>query len=351
LARAARPGDEVSSYVAWRRRVDPARAPAVRGPRRLGLPRRALALAWARGVGPAPRRVDVVHAPTALLPPARPPWFPRRAALVATIHDAVAWTHPETLTAPGARWHQAMGERAAREAAAVVVPTRAVAEQLRAVLAGLDPERLHVVAQGPPPSLARVSPAGRIGAARLGLPPRYLLSVATLEPRKGLDVLLRALAEPAAPDIALLVVGQPGWGGVDVAEEAGRLGIGDRVRVLGRLDDDALSAVLAGATASVLPSRAEGFGLPLVEAMSVGVPAVTSDDPALVEVGGGAAICVPRGDAAALAGALARVAGDERLRARMSAAGRLRAADFDWDASAARLWALYRGLVPSAALT
>src|SRR4051794_13400989 len=98
LARCGAPGDTVASYVAWRRHVQAGAMPGVVGPRRLGLPRRALSLAWARDLGPAPRRIDVVHAPTALLPPTSRPWFPQRAALVATIHDAVPWTHPETLT-------------------------------------------------------------------------------------------------------------------------------------------------------------------------------------------------------------------------------------------------------------
>jgi len=338
----------VVSYVAARRGVAAAAIPAVAGPRRLGLPRRALSVAWSRGIGPAPWRVDVVHAPTALIPPAGRPWSSRAVPLVATIHDAVPWTHPETLTAHGAAWHQRMGARAARDAAAVIVPTEAVGVQLRAVLPDLGADRIHVISQSSAPALAQPTPAARARAHALGLPGRYLLSLATLEPRKGLDVLLAALAEPSAePGAALpplVVVGQPGWGGVDVADEARRLGIADRVRVLGRIDDEVLAAVLADAVALVMPSRAEGFGLPVLEAMAAGVPAVISDDPALLEVAAGSALTAPIGDAPALAGALARVAGDEPLRARMIAAGRARAADFDWDASAARLWALYRRL-------
>jgi glycosyltransferase involved in cell wall biosynthesis len=113
------------------------------------------------------------------------------------------------------------------------------------------------------------------------------------------------------------------------------------VRVLGRLPDPDLAVVLARATALVMPSRAEGFGLPVLEAMAHGTPVVTSDVPALREVAGDAALAVPAGDAAALATALARLAGDAGLRQRLGAAGRRRASAQTWDAAARQLWELY----------
>src|SRR5664279_3738737 len=91
LARSAPPGSTVTGWSAWHRHPGAAVVPGVRGPRRLPLGRRTLTAAWERGVGPAPRTVDLVHAPTLLFPPRR--WRP----LVVTMHDAVPWTHPETL--------------------------------------------------------------------------------------------------------------------------------------------------------------------------------------------------------------------------------------------------------------
>jgi glycosyltransferase involved in cell wall biosynthesis len=343
LARTAGPGDAVTSWTAWHRDLGPARAAGVRGPRRLALPRRALTVAWspgpARRVAPAPWVADVVHAPTLLVPPRR------GRGLVVTIHDAVPWTHPETLTPRGARWHRRMAEVAVVEADRIVVPTAAVAAALRLVLTGLGPTQLHVIPQGI--TTALLPPTTR-GVHSIGLPARYLLSLATLEPRKGLDILLEALAQPGAPGVALVVVGQPGWGGVDIADHARRLGLGDRVIELGRIPDAQLGAVLAGATALVMPSRAEGFGLPVLEAMAAGVPTITSDDPALVEVAGGASAVAPREDAATLAQVLAQVCGDDALRARMVTAGLARARDFDWDVCARRMWALYAGITACA---
>jgi glycosyltransferase involved in cell wall biosynthesis len=238
-----------------------------------------------------------------------------------------------------------MAEYAARVADRIVVPTRAVADELAAVLP-LRPGRVAVVGEGASADLRPPADADE-RAARLDLPGGgYLLSLATLEPRKGLDVLLAALAHPDAPDLPLLVVGQPGWGGVDPLGEAARLGIAPgRVRLLGRIGDADLATVLSRATALAAPSRAEGFGLPLLEAMAAGVPAVTSDAPALVEVGGGAALVVPREDPAALAAALAEVAGDAALRTRLADAGRRRAAGYTWEGAARTLWALYEALV------
>ena len=332
LARTAG-SDEVSSVVAWHRSVDAAAVPGVRGPRRLPLPRRALVAAWERGRGP---RVpgDVVLAPTPLFPPAG------GAPCAVVVHDAVPWTHPETLTPRGVAWHRAQVSRAAAEAALVVVPTSAVADELRRHTPLRD---LLVVGEGVSGDLALPADASA-RADRLRLPSSYLLTVATLEPRKGLDVLLEALGRPEAPDLPLLCVGQPGWGGLDPLALAATAGLAPgRVRVLGRVPDADLAVLLDRATALVVPSRAEGFGLPLLEAMAAGTPVVTSDAAALVEVGGGAAR-VSALAPAALAAALAEVAGDPELRVRMADAGRRRAADYSWDAAAAALWSALRDI-------
>ena len=331
LARTAAPGDEVVGVVAWHRDV---RAAQVQGARlrRLPLPRRGLVAAWERGLGPAVD-ADVVLAPTPLWPcrPVPPS--------VVVVHDAVPWTHPETLTPRGVAWHRRVVAAAARTAALVVVPTQAVADELAA---HVDLREVLVVGEGVTADLALPADADARAAA-LDLPERFLLTVATLEPRKGLDVLLAALGTPGAPDLPLLCAGQPGWGGQDPLAMAAQAGLAPgRVRLLGRVSDPDLAVLLDRATALVVPSRAEGFGLPLLEAMAVGTPVVTSDAPALVEVGGGAARVTPL-DPGALAKALAEVADDEVLRSRMAAAGRERAAAFSWDGAAQRLWTAARG--------
>ncbi len=330
LVRCAPAGSSVVGVVAAHRSVGAADVEGAAGPRRLPLPRRALVAAWEHGTGPGVPG-DVVHAPTPLAPPRR------RTPLVVTVHDAVPWTHPETLTPRGVRWHRTAVERAARTADLLVVPTQAVADEL-ARHVPVRGDRLRVIGHGVSADLDLPVDADRRAAA-LDLPERYLLTVATLEPRKGLAVLLAALAESAAPDVPLLVAGQPGWGGVDLAAEAARLGIASRVRLLGRVPDADLAVLVHRATAVVVPSRAEGFGLPLLEAMAVGTPVVISPADALLEVAGGAALVARDAD---LPGALRAVVEDHALAEDLVAKGRKRASAYTWDGAAERLWASYR---------
>lgn len=326
LAATAPVGWEVSSVVAWRRDVAPARIDGVRGPRVLPLPRRALTAAWQAGVPFWPGG-DSVHAPTPLAPPRAPGG--RR--LTVTAHDTVPWTHPETLTPRGAGWHRTVLARAARGADALIVPTQAVADELAEYLPGM---RARVIGHGVTDRLV----VGEAGPPEL--PERFVLAVGTVEPRKGIDVLIDAVSK--LDDVSLVLVGQAGWGGLDPLELARGHGLTpDRLRVLGRLGDGELAWVLRRASVLAAPSMAEGFGLPVLEAMSAGVPVVHSDAAALVEVGGGAGRVVPRGDARALADELGRVLGSAELAVELADAGRTRAAQYSWHAAACQLWALH----------
>ncbi|MHB2022613.1 MAG: glycosyltransferase family 4 protein [Mycobacteriales bacterium] len=339
LAASAPADATLTGLSAWHLDLARARVPGLGPPRRLPLPRRLLAEAWARGRGPGPGGFDVVHAPTLLAPPRR------ASALVVTIHDTVPWTHPQTLSPRGAAWHRRIAARVAREADLVVVPTEAVRLDLARFL---TPARVEVVGEGVSRALAEPPDAAE-RAARLGLPARYFATLATLEPRKGLDVAIAALSRPEAPRLPLVVVGQPGWGGVDPRQLARRHGLAaERIVVLGRLPDSDLAVVLRRATAVLVPSRAEGFGLPALEAMWLGTPVVVSDVAALVEVTAGAALVVAQDDPAALAAAAARIAEDAGLRQGMVAAGRARAGHYSWEAAARRMWQLYRELAPVA---
>ena len=295
------------------------------------LPYRLLARLWDRGLPPRAPDAEVVHAPTLLFPPVR-----RESALVVTIHDVVPWTHPETLTPRGVAFHRRMAQRAARRADLVLTPTEAVAEQVRRLVSPTAPVRAV-----PPPVWPLDVPADA-AAYRLavGVAEPYLLFVGTAEPRKGLDVLVAALREagPRVPD--LVVVGPTGWGDIRVDDLAARAGVASRVRVLGRVDEATLAALYAAAAAVAVPSLAEGFGLPVLEAMTLGVPVVTSDDPALLEVGAGASLVAPVGDVHTLAEQLAEAVAPGRREA-LAAAGRRRAQDFSAARTGELLWETY----------
>ncbi|MDQ4093904.1 MAG: glycosyltransferase family 4 protein, partial [Actinomycetota bacterium] len=335
LAATAPAGWTVGSVVARPADLTQAVIPGVEGPHVLPLPRRALVAAWDAGVPLWPGG-DAVHAPTPLAPPA-----PRRGCdLVVTVHDTVPWTHPDGLTRRGIGWHRRMIGRAARRADAVVVPTAAVGHELPRYVHCQAP--VHVVGAGVSPAVTRLPEDAAEIVTRLGLPPRYVLAVGTVEPRKGIDTLLAALAAPHAPDLPVVLAGQPGWGRIDPAALASQSGLDpSRVHVLGRISDPELAAVLHGAAVLTAPSRAEGFGLPLLEAMAAGVPVVHSDAPALVEVAGGAGVTVRRNDPDALAAALHAVLSDSTRAQDMVLAGRRRARRFTWECTARRIWSVH----------
>jgi glycosyltransferase involved in cell wall biosynthesis len=341
LALAAGPDDHIGAVVARHADTAPALVAGIAAPSRLLLPAPALARAWQRGLPPRVRGFDVVHAPTPLAPPAG-----RR--LVVTVHDAVPWTHPETLTDHGARWHRAIIERVVRAGAVIVTPTRAVADVLADVLPALAAERLHVLGGGVSPALlAEVGAEESAAVLRdLGVPDRFLLTVATLEPRKRLDVAIDALAQLGADAPTLVVVGQAGWGEVSPADLAARAGLApDKLLLLGRRSDAELRVLLRRARALVMPSAAEGFGLPVAEAMALDTAVICTAIPALEEVAGGAALTVPVGDSGALAEAIRAVSTDDALVESLRSRGREQAARHQWPAVAARAWRLYRSML------
>lgn len=309
------------------------------------LGRRELSLAWQHGFTPIPGS-GMLHA-TSLLAPLRHHDRHRdpNSQVVVTIHDAVPWTHPETLTPRGARWHKAMGRRAERYADAVVVPTHAVADELAGFL-DLG-SRVRVIG-GAPSSALRLPPDVESRARALDLPDRFVLAAGTLEPRKGLEFLIRAL-DRVPPDVSLLIAGPPGWGGIDVTSVVHDAGIAlDRVRVLGRVSDEDLAVLFSRASVFAMPSIAEGFGLPVVEAFSFGTPVVHSDAPAVAEIAGGAGVEVARDDVAGypsrLAEALISVLEDSSFAERLSIAGIDRAKAFTWRDSAEKVWQLHADL-------
>ena len=279
------------------------------------LPARGLQEAWARAELPPVEwltgALDVFHATNFVLPPLR------RARGVVTVHDLAFLRMTETVSTASARY-RALVPRSIRRASVVVTPSEAVAAQVRDAY---DPDvPVVAVPHGVAPEWATAGPPSDALRAHLRLPSSYLLFVGTLEPRKDLRTLLAAHALlPDAPPLVL--VGPPGWGeAVDVRSAI----------TPGYLDEDDLRAVVAGATALVLPSRDEGFGLPLLEALACGTPVVASDLPVLREVGAEHASYAAVGDPEAFAAALAAVLHDPG-----DAAGRrAHAARFTWAASA-----------------
>jgi len=281
---------------------------------------------------------DVCHCPAYALPLAA------RVPVVVTVHDLSFFRLPETLPRAQAFYLRAATRVSARRAAALIAVSAFTARELREVL-GVPGERIHVVPNGLEPDARRPSD-DRVAAyrQRAQLPPEYVLAVGTLQPRKNLDVVLRAYGQLAARGVdapPLLVAGAPGWGDTDVAAAAERHGVGRLVRLLGYVPPADLPPLYAAATALAYPSRYEGFGLPVLEAMACGTPVIAAQAASLPEVAGDAALLVAPDDAAAWADALSRLLLSPALRAACAAAGLRRSDAFTWHRTAVATAAVY----------
>lgn len=319
--------------------------PGLSGLYKSSLARRELAAAWQFGLTTSPGG-GMIHAPSLFAPLRRHDRTNPGEQVVVTVHDLVAWTHPQSLTTASVAWQKAMLKRARRHADAIVVPTHALAERLAAIADFGD--RVRVIGTAPRPGLA-VPPEADERSARLALPPEYLVVEGTLEPRKGVVDLLHALGRPGVPEIPLVVLGPQTWGEQHVATVAEEAGVAP-ARVIAVEPGDAadLAIVLAGATAMVAPSHDEGDGTALIEAFSLGVPVIHSDAAAYAEVAADAGIEVPIGVGGGyvdrLAAAVTAVVEQPEVAERLSIAGTDRAQAFSWRDSAERVWQLHADL-------
>lgn len=203
---------------------------------------------------------------------------------------------------------------------------------------GYPRERIRVIPVGIDHSIFR--PAAPPGRAERP----YLLYVGSEEPRKNLGGLLRVLGRLRGEGIRLLKAGGPGGGGNrrKTVREARRLGVEGSVDFAGHVGEKELAGLYRGALALVMPSRREGFGMPVVEAMACGCPVVCSDIPPFREIAGEAALRFAPDDSGGMAGAVRRLASDEAFRAARVELGLERAAAFSWERCAREHLELYR---------
>jgi glycosyltransferase involved in cell wall biosynthesis len=323
-----------------------AKLPELTGVYKSPLARRELVAAWQHGFTRIPGG-GMIHATSLVAPLSRHDRLNDAGHQIAvTIHDVNAWTHPSSYGFRRVSWHKTMVQRAYKYADAIIVPSHAVADQLSEIVdCG---ERVRVIGGAVSSSLALPSDAAARAKA-LSLPKEYILAMGGLEPRRGITMLLEALALPGASTLPLLIVGPDDSTTGAVASAATAAGLPEgRVRSIAYLDDPDLAVVLANATMLVVPSLAEGFSLPVLEAFQLGTPVIHSDAPAIVETAGGAGIAVPLDDLdgypARLSDAINRVDTDEKLAANLSTSGLDRAGLFNWRTSAEKVWQLHADL-------
>jgi glycosyltransferase involved in cell wall biosynthesis len=291
----------------------------------------------------------VLHVP-AMLAPIR-----SSLPIVVNIHDLAIIRFPRKFR----RWHRTFTgyllPRVVRSATAIVSLSEATKADLIELL-GVPPDRISVIPCGISDSFAPLAADDAHLSAvreRYNLPEDYAITVGAIEPRKNLPRLLRAFdslrrGRPEFRDVTLLHVGPAGWLASDVSHTISELGLQERVRFLGYVPNDDLSALYQLARVSVYPSLFEGFGLPVLEAMASGCPVVTSSCSSMPEVAGGAAVLVDPLSEESIADGLARVWGDDRLRESLIARGRARAARFTWASVARETMQLYDRVLAAA---
>jgi glycosyltransferase involved in cell wall biosynthesis len=336
-ALASRPDVEVTG-VSARHPDAPAEDFATTVPvRQLPLPRRMLYESWQWLRRPVVERatglVDVVHDMGYVAPPSRAP-------LVATVHDLWFLDHPDHYT-----WHShavmTRGfELARREARLLVCPSSASIEAC--VAAGIERDRLRLLPWG-----VRARPLDEGEAAsvvrRYGLERPYVLFSGTIEQRKNVVRLLHAFERLERTDVDLVLAGPPGsnpdaW---EAELDAATTRLGARCKRLGAVPPHHLDALCSEASVVVYPSLGEGFGLPILFAMTQGAPVVTSKDTSTEEVAGDAAVLVDPLDVDSIAEGIEHVLTDRQLAASLREAGRRRAAGFTWERTATVAAAIY----------
>ncbi|MGI8478305.1 MAG: glycosyltransferase family 4 protein [Gaiellaceae bacterium] len=272
----------------------------------------ALRTAWSIAGRPAAERLlgsfDVLHFSDWMFPPQR------AGVRATTIHDLVPLHHPEWTTPRTRSMHARKYRNTARTCDIVFVNSHHTGEDVVATL-GVPADRVLVAHPAARDEFRQDGPAADLGAP-------YILTVATLEPRKNLQTLVDA-HQLVGGDLVLAVAGGEGWGDQPQLDA-------DRIQRLGFVSDDELARLYRGAAVTVYPSRFEGFGIPVLEAMACGCPAVVSSHPSLDEASGNAAVRVDPDDPAAVAAGIERALHE---RAQLAAAGLEHAALFTWRAT------------------
>ncbi|MBI5955550.1 MAG: glycosyltransferase family 4 protein [Chloroflexi bacterium] len=290
----------------------------------------------------APVKVDVLHQPDFI-----PPWR-RRCPAVVTIHDLGFLHYPETLTEASKRYYGQI-HWAVKSAEQIIAVSECTKEDL-ARLTSAPESKVTVIYEAAGPQFHPIEDQSALkdAKARYGIVGDFILFVGTIEPRKNLSNLVRAYAyliKEKARDQALpklIIAGKRGWLFEEVFSLVEEWDLGYAIRFIGSVPAEDLPYLYNAARLFVYPSLYEGFGLPLLEAMSCGTPAVASDRSSLPEIAGDAALLVPPEDPEKMAQAIWQALTDEELRRELRQKGLAQAQGFSWERTAKQTIQVYQ---------
>ena len=272
-----------------------------------------------------------------------------RCRTIVTIHDLSLLLHSHTHEAELVRRARRRLPAMARTASRIITDSESVKREICEHLPVL-PEKVAVVPLAPRRAF---QPVGATLAAearqRLGVEDEFLLFVGTVEPRKNLLTLVRALSElmrHTALRPQLVIAGQKGWLSEELYALIEESGLSARILFTGYISDEDLAALYSSCRICIYPSLYEGFGLPPLEAMSCGAPVITSRIPVIMETVGEAARLIEPTNVGQLANCLVELWGNENERRRLAASGRAQAAHFTWERTARLTLDVYREVLP-----
>ncbi|MDP9309464.1 MAG: glycosyltransferase family 4 protein [Chloroflexota bacterium] len=288
-------------------------------------------------------RADVLHFPDFI------PLFRRRTPAVITVHDLAFLHYPKILDSAAARFYGQI-RRAVEHAAAIIAVSHSTRHDLIRLL-DVNPAKIEVIYEAAAPHfqpLELPAQAERIINGHSLHADTFALFVGTIEPRKNLTTLLQALRlvkdQAAGKHPRLVVAGARGWLDDDVVATVADLRLDDAVTFVGPTAPSDLVWLYNACRVYLHPELYSGFGLPVLEAMQCGAPAIVADTSSLPEVAGNAAVLLPPRDAESWAAAWARLWTDAGHRKQLRQQGLQRAAQFSWTTTARATLELYRRL-------
>ena len=268
----------------------------------------------------------------------------RRVRTVFTLHDLIPLLLPQYHRPLNRIFFRQMFPRFLQRADAIIAVSENTKNDAISLL-GINPESITVIPEGISPSFRTAANEKHLAAVRAayGLPETFILCVSTIEPRKNHTTLLRAfeMLHPLHPNVALVLAGNRGWLYHGFLDELQNSPVRHHVRLLGKVPETDLPALLSAATVFAFPSRYEGFGLPPLEAMACGTPVVCSNSSSLPEVVGDAVILCEPGNASAWEKEMTRLLRHKDMRQQLVARGRSRAATYTWDSAALATRSVY----------
>ena len=288
-------------------------------------------------------RLDIAHSPSPLIMPTR------KAKRIITLHDLYFLRHPELAYGEIRRDYIPLVRKSAVFAHSAISVSQFTKNEA-VELIGIPEEKVRVIPSGVSPHFFERVDKGKIVQVKriFGIKGNYLIFVGGGEPRKNLPLALSAFRMFLGRTnfrFSLVVIGGLGRWEKEIMSEIDRLSLWDNVILTGYVVDESLIPLYAGADALLYPSRYEGFGFPMLEAMAVGTPVIASDTSSLPEIAGSAVVLLPPDDPEAWADAMYRLIFEPELRKELIKKGKERAREFSWEEAARKTLSLYRELI------